>query len=245
LSDKAENSLQQLGVNVYTNTALYHMEEKGVVIRDTRSGEESYLAARTVLWAAGVKASPLGQVLAEHTRVELDRIGRVVVQPDLTIASHPEIFVIGDLAHFADSSDSPLPGLAQVAMQQGEYVANLVQLRLKGERSAPFEYKDKGNLAVIGRNAAVADLGFTRFSGFLAWLIWVFIHIRFLIEFDNKLLVLIQWAWNYFTRNRGARLITGEDPFPLVESYEDDKPRHLIHKLYNRDTLRTSQSTLI
>jgi NADH dehydrogenase len=132
------------------------------------------------------------------------------------------------LAHFSDPSGTPLPGVAQVAMQQGDYVADLVQARFKGQEKAPFVYQDKGSLAVIGRNAAVADLGFARFSGFFAWLIWIFVHIRYLIEFDNKLLVLTQWAWNYFTRRRGARLITGDDPFPLVESKDEVDFSHLF-----------------
>ncbi|MFN2222913.1 MAG: NAD(P)/FAD-dependent oxidoreductase, partial [Candidatus Promineifilaceae bacterium] len=139
------------------------------------------------------------------------------VEPDLSIVGRPEIFVIGDLAHFEDQDGRPFPGVAQVAMQQGEYAARLILAGEQGGTQPPFAYKDKGNLAVIGRNAAVADLGFARFSGFLAWLIWVFIHIGYLIGYDNKLMVLVQWAWNYFTRKRGARLITGADPFPLVE----------------------------
>ncbi len=221
LAAKAQRSLQELGVEVRTNTSLEAIEDQYVTLRDTRTGEETTLNARTVLWAAGIKASPLGRVLAQRTGVELDKIGRVVVQPDLSLPGYNDIFVIGDLAHFADPSGSPLPGVAQVAMQQGDYVANLVQARLEGKEQKSFAYQDKGSLAVIGRNAAIADLGYARFSGFLAWLIWIFVHIRYLIEFDNKLLVLTQWAWNYFTRRRGARLITGEDPFPLVESADE------------------------
>jgi NADH dehydrogenase len=125
--------------------------------------------------------------------------------------------VIGDLANFAHQGDKPLPGVAPVAMQQGQYVADLTKARLAGKSLPPFRYRDKGSLAVIGRNAGVADFGRLKFGGFLAWLMWLFIHIFYLIEFDNKLLVLIQWAWNYFTRRRGARLITNVDPFPLVE----------------------------
>ncbi|MFZ0548015.1 MAG: hypothetical protein WAM60_21395, partial [Candidatus Promineifilaceae bacterium] len=130
---------------------------------------------------------------------------------------HPDILVIGDLAHYAHQTGSPLPGVAQVAMQQGEYSAELIGSRLKQKQIAPFRYKDKGNLAVIGRNAAVADIHGLRLSGALAWYIWIFIHIMFLIEFGNKVTVMFQWAWTYFTKKRGARLITGPDPFPLVE----------------------------
>lgn len=228
LAAKAKKSLEELGVEVRTHASLFEIEAHRVGLRDTRSGEESYLPARTILWAAGVKASPLGQTLAERTGAETDRIGRVVVEADLSIAGYPEIFVIGDLAHVVDGSGDPLPGVAQVAMQQGDYVAGLVKARLSEETKAPFAYEDKGSLAVIGRNAAVADLGYARFSGFLAWLIWVFIHIRYLIEFDNKLLVLTQWAWNYFTRRRGARLITGADPFPFSETVNDGELSRLF-----------------
>ena len=228
LALKAEKSLQELGVEVRTSTTLFELDATHAGLRDAQSGQETSLPTHTVLWAAGVKASPLGQIIAGRTGAEVDRIGRVVVQEDLSLPGFEEIFVIGDLAHSADASGSPLPGVAQVAMQQGDYVAGLLKSRLQGKSRAPFVYKDKGNLAVIGRNAAVADLGFARFSGFSAWLIWIFVHIRFLIEFDNKLLVLTQWAWNYFTRRRGARLITGGDPFPLVESAGDGEIRRLF-----------------
>ncbi len=132
------------------------------------------------------------------------------MRPDLTIAGQPDIFVIGDLAHFAHQTGQPLPGVAQVAMQMGEYVADVLRRRRFDKEVRPFHYKDKGMLAVIGRNQAVADIGRLHFGGFLAWLIWVFVHINFLIEFDNKLKVMTQWGWNYFTRRQGARLITGE-----------------------------------
>jgi NADH dehydrogenase len=225
LAEKALRSLEALGVGVRTGTLLVDIQEGQVTLRDMASGREEIVASRTVLWAAGAKASPLGQVLAERTGVELDRLGRVIVAPDLSIAGQPEISVIGDLAYFKDEDGQPLPGVAQVAMQQGEYAAELILARQRGKQLPPFSYKDKGNLAVIGRNAAVADLGFAHFSGFLAWLIWVFIHISYLIGYDNKLLVLTQWAWNYFTRKRGARLITGADPFPLVEAEAEELPQ--------------------
>ena len=128
---------------------------------------------------------------------------------------HPEILVIGDLACFAHQLDKPLPGVAPVAMQQGRYVARLINSRLHGESVIPFRYRDKGSMAVIGRGAAVVNLGRLRFDGALAWFTWLFVHLMYLVEFDNRLLVLIQWAWNYFTWNRGARLITGPSPLPL------------------------------
>jgi NADH:ubiquinone reductase (H+-translocating) len=222
LAAKARQSLDRLNVNVRTHTLLSDMVDGGVILRDTERDEQSFLPARTVLWAAGVQASPLGQALAERAGAELDRTGRVMVRPDLSLPGYPNILTIGDLAHYPGPDGRPLPGVAQVAMQQGRYAAELIQARLKGQSRPSFVYKDKGNLAVIGRNAAVADLGRARFTGFLAWLIWVFVHIGYLIEFDNKMVVLLQWAWNYFTRKRGARLITGDDPFPLIEEPQDD-----------------------
>lgn len=218
LSAKAEAALIDLGVTVQTRTLVADIKSDAVTIR--RDDETDLIQAQTVLWAAGMKASSFGQVLAKRTGASVDRAGRIVVGPDLTIPDHPDIFVIGDLAHFAHQDGKPLPGVAPVAMQQGQYVADLIKSRLKGENPAPFHYRDKGSLAVIGRQAGVADFGRLKFAGFPAWLAWLFIHIWYLIEFDNKLLVLIQWAWNYFTRKRGARLITGKDPFPLVDSVE-------------------------
>jgi NADH dehydrogenase len=217
LSAKAAGALAKLGVTIRTKTKVTAVEDGAVTIQ-AEDGTTERIPARTILWAAGVKASPLSKILAERTEAELDRAGRVIVESDLSIAGHPDIFVIGDLAHFAHQGDKPLPGVAQVAMQGGDYVARLIKARLAGRVLPPFRYHDKGNLAVIGRNAAVADLGWLRLSGFPAWIIWIFIHLYYLIEYDNRLLVLVQWAWNYFTRKRGARLITGSDPFPLVEA---------------------------
>ena len=235
LSAKAEASLARLGVTVRTQCLVTDIQDEVVTV--SRGDQGELIQARTILWAAGMQASPMGRVLAERTGVELDRAGRVMVEPDLSVAQRPDIFVIGDLAHFAHQDGSPLPGVAPVAMQQGQYVADLIQERLsrnalisRGDAaseqdvgSSVFEYRDKGSLAVIGRNVAVAELGALKFSGFLAWWIWLFVHIGYLIEFDNKLLVLFQWAWNYFTRKRGARLITGDDPFPLVEASSRDQ----------------------
>ena len=217
LSAKAEKALFKRGIEVYRGTFLTGIDEGCVVIRDAASGEETRLVTHTVLWAAGTKASPIGKILAERTGVSLDRMGRVIVEPDLTVAGYPNLSVIGDLAHYAHQTGEPLPGVAQVAMQQGAYAARLLLARLENKKVAPFKYKDKGTMAVIGRNAAVADLGALHINGFLAWLIWLFVHISFLIGFDNKMLVLIQWAWYYLTRKRGARLITGEPPFPVLD----------------------------
>jgi NADH dehydrogenase len=208
LSERARQALERLGVTVRTQTMVTDVNETGVTLRQGDTTET--IATRTVLWAAGVKASGMGQVLAHRTGVDLDRAGRVIVAPDLSIPNYPNIFVMGDLAHYAHQGDRPLPGVAPVAMQQGEYFAKLMRKRLKGEAIEPFRYVDFGSLAVIGQNAAVVDLGFVKFSGIIAWLVWVFAHIYYLIEFDNKLVVMLQWGWNYFTRGRGARLITGE-----------------------------------
>ncbi len=218
LSVKAAESLANLGVTVRTKTLVTNIDNNVVTLRHGDHTEQ--LSAKTILWAAGVKASGMGQVLAEKTGVALDRVGRVMVEPDFSLAGHPSIFVIGDLAHYAHQGDKPLPGVAPVAVQEGEYVARLIQKRLQGAPIPAFVYKDTGSLAVIGQNAAVVDLGFIKFSGSLAWFTWIFAHIYYLIEFDNKLIVLLQWGWNYFTRKRGARLITGEGA--MAQSAEVD-----------------------
>lgn len=214
LSAKAQDSLEHLGVTVQTKTLVTNIADNVVTIRRGDRTEE--IPAQTILWAAGMKASGMGKVLAENTDVQLDRAGRVMVEPDLSISGYPNIFVIGDLANFSHQDGKPLPGVAPVAMQEGQYVARLIKKRLKNETLPAFRYLNYGSLAVIGRNAAVVDLGFVKFSGILAWLAWVFVHILFLIEFDNKLIVMIQWAWDYFTRKRGARLITNQDELPSL-----------------------------
>jgi NADH dehydrogenase len=209
LSNKAQKSLTRLGVRVMTRSRITDITRNTVTI--DLNHQPMVIKTRTILWCAGVKASSLGDVMAKGCGAPLDKQGRVVVQPDLSIPGYPGIFIIGDLANFSHQGGKPLPGVATVAMQQGQYVARLLKKRFKGKKMSPFHYHHKGELAVIGRNSAVAHIKGFRFSGTLAWFIWVLIHIRFLIEFYNKLLVLTQWAWNYFTRKRGARLITGED----------------------------------
>jgi NADH:ubiquinone reductase (H+-translocating) len=156
-------------------------------------------------------------VLEQRTGATLDRVGRVVVEPDLSVAGHANIFVVGDLANYMHQNDKPLPGVAPVATQEGQYVAKLIQQRWSGQTLPPFKYDDVGSLAVIGQNEAVVDLRSFKLTGIIAWLIWIFAHIYYLIEFDNKLVVMVQWMWNYFTRNRGARLITGEST--LIQDY--------------------------
>ncbi|MGA0200445.1 MAG: NAD(P)/FAD-dependent oxidoreductase, partial [Prochlorotrichaceae cyanobacterium] len=208
LSANAEEALKGLGVTVQTHSLVIEVSEEAVTVKQGDRLET--IPTRTVLWAAGVKASPLGQILAERSGVGLDRSGRVMVEPDLSLPNHPQVYVLGDLAHFAHQGERPLPGIAPVAMQQGAYLAKSLRAKVAGKAVKPFRYIDRGNLAVIGQNAAVVDLGVLKLTGFIAWLVWVFAHIYYLIEFDNKLLVMTQWAWNYITRSRGARLITGE-----------------------------------
>jgi len=205
LSAKAAASLERLGVEVRTGTGVTRLEPGAVQV-----GSET-IAAETVLWAAGVRASPL----ADSLGVTLDRAGRVIVERDLTVPGHPEIFVIGDLAAFLHQTDNaappgkPLPGVAPVAIQQGRHAAMNILRACRGEPLQTFHYLDKGNLATIGRATAVADLGFIRLSGLIAWLAWLFIHIFFLIGFRNRFVVLFEWAWAYVTYQRAARLITG------------------------------------
>jgi NADH dehydrogenase len=230
LSIEAQKSLEKLGVEIKTKTLVTDISDRTVTFREGDRADT--IAANTILWAAGVKASFIGRVLQERTGVELDRAGRVMVESDLSIKDHPNIFVIGDLAHFAHQGERPLPGVAPVAMQQGEYVARLINKRCKGQPISPFKYFDFGSMAVIGQNKAVANLGFAKLSGFLAWLIWVVAHIYYLIEFDNKLVVMIQWAWNYITQGRGARLITGKTAIYASsgsEVTEDKKELELVN----------------
>src|SRR3984957_15675297 len=210
LSKSALQQLQRLGVEVLTSTMVTGIEP-GVI-----SMNHATMNAAVILWAAGVAASPLGKKLG----APVDRAGRVLVQPDLSIAGHAEVFVIGDLAALKDRSGKLLPGVAPVAILEGRFVAKLIRQVIadtsrdhSGQRK-PFHYRDKGSLATIGRAAAIAQFGKVHISGFMAWLAWLFIHILFLIGFQNRMLVLIQWAWSYFTYERGARLITGGTSLP-------------------------------
>jgi NADH dehydrogenase len=164
-----------------------------------------------------VQASPLGRILVNRAGATLDRAGRVVVEPDLTIAGHPEIVVVGDLANFSHQTGKPLPGVAPVAIQQGRYAAAMIVGRLTGKTPRPFRYRDQGSLATIGRAAAVADFGKIHISGTIAWLTWLFVHLMYLVGFDNRLLVFIKWAYSYLTFNRGARLITGQENKPNAD----------------------------
>ena len=213
LSEAAKKMLGRLTVAVRTGAVVTDISDGSVTIREGERTEK--ISARTILWAAGVLASPLGRMLADSAGATLDKAGRVVVEPDLTIAGHPEIFVIGDLANFSHQTGKPLPGVAQPAIQQGHFVGDAIKRRLLGEAVPAFRYFDKGNLAVIGRGAAVADLNWLRISGWPAWLIWIFIHLLYIVEFQSRLLIMLQWAWLYFSYDRSARLITGKNPLPL------------------------------
>ena len=207
LSKAAVNSLIRLGVQTRTNTRVTGIDGDGVILQ---FGETSTrINAKTVLWAAGVQASPLGAILSRNTGVQLDRAGRVLVEPDLSLPGHPEILVVGDLASITQDG-KPVPGVAPAAIQQGRHAARVVEARLHNRKLKPFHYLDKGSLATIGRNHAVADIGPLHFSGKIAWLAWLFIHLLYIVEFENRLLIVVQWAYDYFTHNRGARLITGD-----------------------------------
>jgi NADH dehydrogenase len=217
LSHKAERSLIKLSVRPRHGVKVTCIDETGVTIGHA-DGSHDHIAARTVIWAAGVRASEFSAALARRTGVKLDRIGRVMVNPDLSVAGYPGIFVIGDLANVAGPDGQPLPGVAPVAMQQGAYAAKRIIARLRGgAETKPFHYHDRGDLAVIGRGAAVARIGKLRFSGLLAWLIWLFVHLMYIVQFSNRLVVFVHWGFLYLTYNRGARLITGEMLPPEME----------------------------
>jgi NADH:quinone reductase (non-electrogenic) len=205
LSQRCQDLLECMGVEVRLNTRVTALDDRGIDM--DAAGRHERLDSRTVLWAAGVRAEKLGGTLAESTACLVDKQGRVMVEPDLSVPGCPAVFVVGDMAH-AEQDGSPLPGIAPVAMQQGRYVAKRIHDRLRGRTTPPFRYKNKGQLATIGRAAAVADLSpRLQFSGYPAWLLWLFVHLMYVVEFHNRVFVLIQWAWHYVTWNRGARLI--------------------------------------
>ncbi len=222
LSDRATVFLARLGVKVEVSAVVTALDTESVTVKRGEGKERIF--CRTMIWAAGVQASFLGQVLANGTGAKLDRAGRIVVEPDLSIPGHPEIFVIGDLANYSHQSATPLPGVAPVAMQQGRYVGRILANGV-AKSAAPFHYRDRGSMAIIGRASAVAHIGRFQFSGFFAWLMWLFVHLMYLVEFENKILVLVQWGWYYFSRNRAARLITGGDVIclPVADTSHADE----------------------
>ncbi len=228
LSAKAEKLVTRLGVEVIKGVMVTNIDAGGVTFKHGESDE--MLAAKTVLWAGGVMATTFGRRLAERTKSESDRSGRIKVNRDLTVPNFPDIFIIGDLAHAVDAEGTPLPGVAQVAMQGGAYAAKIIHARLDGKKDVPpFHYFNKGEMAVIGRAAAVANIFGIHVSGLLAWLMWLFIHLIYIVEFKSRVLVFIQWGFEYLTFNRGARLITGEaaissvDPAGTVVNRSDGK----------------------
>jgi NADH:ubiquinone reductase (H+-translocating) len=212
LSESAERQLDHLGVTSMVDSMVVGIDEDGVEL-ESPGGERRRVGARTVVWAAGVAAASLSGRLAAAAGAEVDRAGRITVEPDLTLPGHPEVLAIGDMARVraVDGEIQDLPGVAPVAMQQGRYAARSVLRRVAGKDVKPFRYVDKGNLATIGRASAVAEIKRVHFGGALAWLLWLGIHIFYLIGFQNRLLVLMRWSFSFLTRGRGARLITGED----------------------------------
>jgi len=215
LSRSAARSLERLGVTPVLNRTVTGIDGDSVTVEDPDGSSET-IPAGNVIWAAGVTASSLAARLAESSGAELDRAGRVLVEPDLTLPGHPEVFALGDMVRVRDADGAPqaLPGVAPVAMQEGRHAAGAVRARLAGKAAGSFHYRDKGNLATIGRAAAVADLHLLRLSGFPAWVTWLVVHLWYLIGFQNRLLVMIRWSVSFFTRGRGARLITSAEADP-------------------------------
>lgn len=211
LASRAVRDLETLGVQVWTSSPVTHVDADGVEI-----GEER-LRCATVLWAAGVRPSPL----SERLGVPLDKQGRVIVEPDLSLPGHPEVFVAGDQAHAAGADGAPLPGLAPVALQQGRYLARQIRRELDGKPREPFRYRDKGQMATIGRSRAILEMGRLRVGGWFAWLAWLIVHIYYLVGFKNRLFVVMQWAWAYVSFGRGARLIVDK----RWRFYEEPAPR--------------------
>ncbi len=211
LSERALASLKKLGVDVRLKTMVTDVCESGVTVK-TGEAEEA-LPAATVLWAAGVQGAVIGEALAKAAGAERDRTGRLIVRPDFTLPGHEDVFVIGDLAAYREPGGKLLPGVAPAAMQAGRYVASVITARVARAPVPEFQFKDPGSMATIGRGSAVVKLGRWKFSGYFAWLTWLFVHLLFLVQFQNRLLVLLQWAWNYVTFNRSARLITDTNRF--------------------------------
>ena len=221
LSAKARRSLERLGVTPMLNSTVVDIDRESVTIEDT-GGQRQRIPTRTIVWAAGVTASALAAQLSELTGADLDRAGRVTVEPDLTLPGHPEVFALGDMVRVrrAKGDAVTFPGVAPVAMQEGRYAARAVRERLSGATTRPFHYHDKGNLATIGRGAAVADIKGLHLSGFIAWLTWLFVHLWYLVGFTNRVVVYIRWSFSFFTHGRAARLITeqaGEEPHERAE----------------------------
>jgi NADH dehydrogenase len=210
ISHKAEKELKELGVEVHTNSMVTAVESNRIKVGD------EWIPTSVTLWATGVAASPLGKQLAAQSKgVEVDRAGRIPIAPDLSLPGRPEIFVIGDLSSLKDANGKLVPGLGSAALQEGKAAVSNILRDLRGEARLPFKYWDKGTMATIGRNRAVAQIGRWHVSGYFAWLMWLFVHIMLLVGFGNRLMVLREWAWAYFTSERSARLITGDTDAPI------------------------------
>jgi len=223
LSAKAERLVEKLGVLVLKGVMVTEIDQDGVTYKTARGSER--LGAKTVLWAGGVVANEFGRKLAERTKAETDRTGHIKVNPDLTVPDYADIFIIGDLALAEGKNGKPLPGVAQVAIQGGAYAARAIRARLRGKKELPpFHYFNKGDMAVIGRAAAIANIFGLHLSGLLAWLTWLFIHLMYIVEFQSRILVFVQWGFEFLTFSRGARLITGKaatDSLVQPESMRD------------------------
>jgi NADH dehydrogenase len=208
LVEKTRGALHRLGVTVREKTTVKEVLQGRLIVE--QNGKREEIQSSCVVWAAGVQASALGKVLSQQTGAPIDSAGRILVRSDLSVSKHPNVFVIGDLAQLVQDG-KPVPGVAPAAMQAGEYVADVIRLRIKHpqEEPQPFRYVDKGSMATVGRSFAVVQLRRVKFSGFAAWVVWLWVHILYLTQFTNRLLVVIQWGWSYFTRNRSARIITG------------------------------------
>jgi NADH dehydrogenase len=218
LSARAARSLNRLGVTTLFGSTVVGIDERAVTVEHA-DGTTERIPARTVVWAAGVTASPMARRLAERSGAEIDRAGRVTVEADLTLPGHPEVLALGDMVRVRsrDGSATTFPGVAPVAMQQGRYAAAAIKHRLRDRRPPDFRYRDKGNLATIGRGAAVAEIKRLRLSGFPAWFTWLVVHLWYLVGFQNRLLVFIRWSFSFFTHGRGARLITAQLADPHVD----------------------------
>jgi NADH dehydrogenase len=211
LSAKAKRSLERLGVTPMLNATVTGVEAEAVTVEEA-GAKPRRIPTRTIIWAAGVTASAMAKTLGELTGAELDRAGRVTVEADLTLPGHPEVLALGDMVRVrqTDGTVVSLPGVAPAAMQQGRYAAKVIKARLAGQSTGPFHYRDKGNLATIGRGSAVADIKGLRLSGFIAWVTWLMVHLWYLVGFQNRIMVFIRWSFSFFTHGRGARLITAQ-----------------------------------
>ncbi len=210
LSERAQQSLERLGVTVSTNSLVTNVQAGRVNFSRNNSTEQ--IDAQTVLWAAGVEASPLARNIAQQTGAQANRSGQVTVTPELQVPHHPELYIIGDAARCLDERGQPLPALAPVAMQEGKHAARMIVNQIRGRPLTPFRYRDFGTMAVIGRFKAVADIRGFKFTGFFAWFLWLFVHLMYIVQYANRVLVLVQWAWHYTTWGRTARLITHDEP---------------------------------